>query len=180
MPHADFVHLRVHSAYSLLEGALPLARIVGHATADSQPAIAVTDTNNLFGALEFAEKARKDGIQPIIGCHLDIGFGDAAETDRSSGARPANHAPAEAPLVFIAATEEGYANLVRLVSRAWLETPADQPVHARPEWLAEFATGMICLTGGSDGAIGRQLANGETDAASARLQSLKGIFALSH
>src|SRR5688572_1974004 len=75
-PSVPFVHLRVHSAYSLLEGALPLAGIVAHAVKDAAPAIAVTDTNNLFGALEFAQKAAKDGVQPLIGCQLDVDFGD--------------------------------------------------------------------------------------------------------
>ena len=73
-----FIHLRVHSAYSLLEGALPLSKVVGHAVKDSAPAIAVTDTNNLFGALEFAQKAVKEGVQPIIGCQLDFAFPDDA------------------------------------------------------------------------------------------------------
>ncbi|KAB2857527.1 MAG: PHP domain-containing protein, partial [Bauldia sp.] len=73
-----FVHLRVHSAYSLLEGALPLGKIVAHAVRDRAPAIAVTDTNNLFGALEFAQKAVKDGVQPIVGCQLDVSFDEAA------------------------------------------------------------------------------------------------------
>ena len=69
-PARPFIHLRVHSAYSLLEGALPLGKIVAHAVKDEAPAIAVTDTNNLFGALEFAQKAVKDGVQPIIGCQI--------------------------------------------------------------------------------------------------------------
>ena len=65
-----FVHLRVHSAYSLLEGALPLKRLIELATADRMPAIGVADTGNLFGALEFSEKVTEAGIQPIIGCQI--------------------------------------------------------------------------------------------------------------
>src|SRR5689334_16190062 len=78
-PLRPFVHLRVHSAYSLLEGALPAKKIVGHAVKDAAPAIAITDTNNLFGALEFAQYAVKDGVQPLIGCQLDISFGDESQ-----------------------------------------------------------------------------------------------------
>ena len=114
-----FIHLRVHSAYSLLEGALPLGKIIGHAKKDRTPAIAITDTNNLFGALEFAQKATKEGVQPIVGSQLDMTFeapDDPARQHRRGG-------PAVQPLVFIAATEEGYANLVRLVSRAYLDLP---------------------------------------------------------
>jgi hypothetical protein len=71
-----FVHLHLHSAYSLLEGALPLARILELATADRQPAVALTDTNNMFGALEFSAKMAGAGIQPIVGCALSIDCGD--------------------------------------------------------------------------------------------------------
>src|SRR5689334_5719083 len=82
-PARPFIHLRVHSAYSLLEGALQLGAIVGHAVKDECPAIAVTDTNNLFGALEFAQKAVKDGIQPIIGCQVDLAFsGETGDSQR--------------------------------------------------------------------------------------------------
>ena len=119
-PARPFVHLRVHSAYSLLEGALPLAKIVYHAVKDAAPAIAVTDTNNLFGALEFAQKAVKEGIQPIIGCQIDVAFGD--ENQDANRGYQKRQGPELFPLVLIAANETGYGNLVRLVSRAYLET----------------------------------------------------------
>src|SRR5690606_3884200 len=123
-----FIHLRVHSAYSLLEGALPIGKIVGHAVKDRAPAIAVTDTNNLFGALEFAQKATKDGVQPIVGCQLEVAFDDlSGDSQRQS--RKAGQWPLTWPLVLIAATEGGYANLVRLVSRAYLDVPAGGPPH---------------------------------------------------
>ena len=78
----EFVHLRVHSAYSLLEGALPLKKILAKATADSQPAIAITDTNNLFVALEFSQKAMEEGLQPIIGCQVSIDMEDGGEGEK--------------------------------------------------------------------------------------------------
>ena len=81
----SFVNLRVHSAFSLLEGALPIDRIVEFAVADNAPAVAIADTGNLFGALDFAQKAVKAGIQPIIGCQLDVDFGDEAERCRGRG-----------------------------------------------------------------------------------------------
>jgi DNA polymerase-3 subunit alpha len=165
-----FVHLRVHSAYSLLEGALHIGKIVGHAVKDSAPAIAVTDTNNLFGALEFSQKASKDGIQPILGCQLDVAFADgAADSRRRNG-------PETAPLVLIGATEAGYANLVRLVSRAWLDNPLGEPTHISVDWLAGHAEGMICLTGGPRGPIGRALASDHAAIAESRLLTLKSIF----
>src|SRR5690606_41958429 len=114
-----FIHLRVHSAYSLLEGALQLGKIIGHALKDESPAIAVTETNNLFGALEFAQKSVKEGIQPIIGCQLALAFEDEAGEEAFRSNR--RHDLACAPIVLIAASEAGYANLVRLVSRAYLD-----------------------------------------------------------
>jgi DNA polymerase III subunit alpha len=131
-PARPFIHLRVHSAYSLLEGALKFDKIVGHAVKDLTPAIAITDTNNLFGALEFAQKAVKDGVQPIVGCQLDTLFSDAAE-EPGRGHRKAG--PDEQPLVLIAATEDGYANIVRLVSRAYLDNAPGEAIHIRAEWL---------------------------------------------
>ena len=78
MPAATpgFVHLHVHSSYSLLEGALTIARLAELAKKDRQPALALTDTDNMFGALEFSEKMAGAGIQPIVGCALGVDFGD--------------------------------------------------------------------------------------------------------
>ena len=84
MADLDFVHLHVHSSYSLLEGALTIARLAELAKADKQPALALTDTDNMFGALEFSEKLRGAGIQPIVGCALAIDFGD---TDHGAAQR---------------------------------------------------------------------------------------------
>ena len=87
MAGPDFVHLHVHSAYSLLEGALTIARLAELAKADRQPALALTDTDNMFGALEFSEKLAGYGIQPIVGCALAIDFGDQ---DRGRAQRAAS------------------------------------------------------------------------------------------
>ncbi|MDI6026183.1 DNA polymerase III subunit alpha [Corticibacterium sp. UT-5YL-CI-8] len=168
-----FIHLRVHSAYSLLEGALPLGKVVGHAIKDNAPAIAVTDRNNLFGALEFSQKASKDGIQPIIGCQLDVDFLDA-DTGQKSAARRAG--PELSPLVLIAANETGYTNLVRLVSRAYLDTPNGEPVHVKLDWVEVLAEGIICLTGGPRGAIGSAIKGDRASAAEQRLTALKAMF----
>ncbi|MFC4626006.1 DNA polymerase III subunit alpha [Daeguia caeni] len=168
-----FVHLRVHSAYSLLEGALPVGKIIKQAIADEAPAIAITDTNNLFGALEFAQKASKEGLQPIIGCQLDIAFGDHSDNSRSANRKMALDL---APLVMLAATEEGYANLVRLVSRAYLDTPTGDPVHIEAGWLRDLSRDIIVLTGGPLGPIGHALSMDRPDRARSRLEFLKQIF----
>ncbi len=168
-----FIHLRVHSALSLLEGALPVGKIVAHAVADGAPAIAVTDTNNLFGALEFAQYAVKSGVQPIIGCQLDLAMKDALpQAGRGSRRAGTPHAA----IVLIAATQAGYDNLVRLVSRAYLDVPAGEAPHITEEWLSGAADGLICLTGGPHGPIGRALADDHAAIAEARLLRLAALF----
>jgi DNA polymerase-3 subunit alpha len=169
-----FIHLRVHSAYSLLEGALPVGKIIGHAIKDRLPAIAITDTNNLFGALEFAQKASKDGVQPIIGCQLDVLFADAASEGQRQQSR--RQGPETYPVVLLAATEEGYANLVRLVSRAYLDVSPGGVTHADASWLAPVSDGIICLTGGEKGPIGAAFKADQAGLAEARLLFLKETF----
>src|SRR5437868_53511 len=114
-----FVHLHVHSSYSLLEGALSIARLSELAKADRQPALALTDTDNMFGALEFSDKMAAAGIQPIVGCALAVDFADQDALPRAGGA-----AQFDRPrIVLLAARESGYRRLMRLASRAFLETP---------------------------------------------------------
>src|SRR5471032_2387078 len=79
-----FVHLHVHSSYSLLEGALTISRLAELAKKDRQPALALTDTDNMFGALEFSEKIAGYGIQPIVGCELAVDFGDQDPSARNA------------------------------------------------------------------------------------------------
>ena len=95
MAGPGFVHLHVHSSYSLLEGALTIARLAELAKADHQPALALTDTDNMFGALEFSEKLAGYGMQPIVGCALAVDFGDQEQRPRAIAApRPRRRASA--------------------------------------------------------------------------------------
>ena len=169
-----FIHLRVHSAYSLLEGALLVGKVIGRAVKDSAPAVAVTDTNNLFGALEFAQKATKEGVQPLIGCQLAVDFTEDG-ADRGPGRR---QGPELFQIVLIVANETGYANLVRLVSRAYLETPPGEPPHVKFGWLdGSAADGLICLSGGPRGPVGAALKSDHGKLAEMRLLALRDIFA---
>ncbi len=119
-----FVHLHVHSAFSLREGALSIEALAKLASADAMPALGIADTNNLFGALEFSEKLSKYGVQPIIGAQLNVDFGDAP----ASASRPNEMRIARAPLVLIAKNEVGYRALMRLASRVWLDPKdGDEP-----------------------------------------------------
>jgi DNA polymerase III subunit alpha len=167
-----FVHLHVHSAFSLLEGALPIAKLAKLAEADAMPALALTDTNNLFGALEFSEKMAGVGIQPITGMQLTIDFADG----KSAQGRPGAADEARGNLVLLAADAEGYSNLMRLSSAAFMETPSTDSPHVPVAKLAQHAAGLIAMTGGPGGPIDKALLAGRPDAAEARLDVLQTLF----
>ncbi|MGD1880140.1 MAG: DNA polymerase III subunit alpha [Kiloniellaceae bacterium] len=168
MSHADFVHLRVHSAYSLSEGAIPVKNLVKLCKAQAMPAVAVTDTGNLFGALEFAQTAQKEGVQPIIGCQLHV---------TREPAEPRNGtAPAPDQLVLLVQNEAGYKNLMHLVSCAFLQSEPSEAAQVSLDLLAEHAEGLLALTGGTGGAVGRLLAGEQKDAAEAMLRRLMTVF----
>ncbi|MFL4983189.1 MAG: DNA polymerase III subunit alpha, partial [Xanthobacteraceae bacterium] len=167
----DFVHLHVHSSYSLLEGALTIARLAQLAKADRQPALALTDSDNMFGALEFSEKMADAGVQPIIGTALSIDFGDT-----EAGARGNGQAVARPRLVLLAAREEGYRSLMRLSSRAFLETPSGEPPHVKRTWLEGATEGLIALTGGPGGPLDAAIAGGQMELAGVRLDQLLRLF----
>ena len=163
-----FVHLHVHSSYSLLEGALKIAQLAKLAAADKQPALALTDTNNLFGALEFSEKLAGSGIQPIAGVQLSVCFEEPDPVARI--------VPQPANVVLLAQTEEGYRNLMRLVSHAYFGVPlGDSPRVAAPN-LARHCEGLIALTGGFTGPLDSALREGRPELAQARLDVLKHAF----
>jgi DNA polymerase-3 subunit alpha len=163
-----FVHLHVHSSYSLLEGALPIAKLAKLARVDKMPALALTDTNNLYGALEFSEKLASEGVQPIVGLQLSVEFGDA-ERARQARKRIAS-------IVLLAANAQGYANLLRLSSRALVDAAASGRPHLRIEDIEPHAFGLIALTGGPDGPIDEALAERRPDLAQARLERLSAAF----
>lgn len=156
-PASDsFVHLHTHSAYSLAEGAIRVKDLVKLCVKNNMPAVAVTDTNNLFGAMEFALEAAKAGIQPILGTQMLFGE--------------------EGILVLLVQSEIGYRNLCRIVSHAY-ETmdPAHGP---RLTWESFEAgcEGLICLTGGPEGLLARALAQGRAEKAQSDLMRLQDFF----
>ena len=166
-----FVHLHVHSSYSLLEGALTIARLAELAKADRQPALALTDTDNMFGALEFSEKMAASGIQPIIGCCLAIEFGDQERDQRNT-----HHVRSLPRIVLLAAREEGYRSLLRLNSRAYLDTPQNGPPHLNFTWLEGETEGVIALTGGPLGCLDLPIGAGQFELAGARCGKLMRLF----
>jgi DNA polymerase III subunit alpha len=167
-----FVHLHVHSSYSLLEGALTIARLAELAKADRQPALALTDTDNLFGALEFSDKLAAAGIQPIIGCALAVDF-----AEQEGAPRPGNGTSPKLPrIVLLAARESGYRSLMRLNSRAFLETAPNEQPRLRLSWLEGHTEGLIALSGGPGGPLDAALAGGQGSLAGNRCDLLARLF----
>jgi len=172
MPHADFVHLRTHSAYSLSEGALRVKDLIALCQRHRMPAVGVTDTNNLFGALELSLAARSAGVQPIVGVQLGL-----RRTDAGNGGRHIQGAflpPDE--LVLLAQSEKGYENILSLVSQAFLDSDAGEPAQVDIEDLPGRSEGIIALTGGPNGPVGRLIANGQGPAAEEVLTRLASIY----
>src|SRR4030088_2132034 len=170
MSNAGFVHLHVHSAYSLLKGWFKIQKFGRPAKADHQPALAHTDTDNMFGALEFSDKMAGYGIQPIIGGELAVDFGDQDPNARN--ALPS----APARIVLLAARERGYRSLMRLNSRAFLETPIHQSPHIKFEWLQDDAEDLIALTGGPEGPISLAINADHAALAATRCDRLASLF----
>ena len=167
MAIADFIHLKVRSAYSLTEGAIKLDKVVALAKAEMMPAVAVTDRNNLFGALEFSQYATNAGIQPIVGCDLGI------RREEEGGIATAQKLASSDWLTLLVQNEKGYLNLMRLVSRTHLEfKTAVLPLSE----LEGYTEGLIALTGGPAGALGRLLAAGQGPAAGHMLDRLQALF----
>jgi DNA polymerase-3 subunit alpha len=163
MPHENFVHLRVHSAYSLSEGAIKVDRIAALARAGNMPAVAITDTSNMFGALEFSQYCVGKGVQPIIGCQLGL-------VRKAGSMLPPDY------IVALAQTSAGFANLQKLSSLSFLADDANAKAQITMETLADHAEGIFILTGGAQGPVGRLLAEAQRSEAQAYLARLEEIF----
>jgi DNA polymerase III subunit alpha len=164
MSHADFVHLRVHSAYSLSEGAIKAEKIPALAREAAMPAVAITDTANLFGALEFSQACAAKGIQPIIGCQIAL--------TRSDNPR----LPPD-PIVLLAQDAAGLNNLQRLSSLGFLETDPGLKPQLALDVIAAHAAGLMLLTGGATGPLARLLAEGQKPEADRLLAAFSEAFA---
>ncbi|MEZ5926660.1 MAG: DNA polymerase III subunit alpha [Hyphomicrobiaceae bacterium] len=175
MSSPAFLHLKVHSAYSLLEGALTIEKLAKLAKADHMPALGLTDTDNLFGALEFSEKLAGSGIQPIIGMTLVVDFADRAVDDRGVPRPEAARRRAER-MALLAKDEAGYRNLMALTSAAWLEGDGTSEPRVSLGQISDHAGGLIALTGGPDGPIDGAFRDGQMPLARSRVEQLASIF----
>ncbi|MDB4197940.1 DNA polymerase III subunit alpha [Ascidiaceihabitans sp.] len=161
-----FIHLRTHSEYSLLEGALRVKKLPALCADNKMPAMALTDKNNMFAALEYSVGMSGAGIQPIVGCQVDVTYVES---------RPGEKARAPAAVVLLAQTETGYENLMKLNSCLYIDNH-DQLPQVTVDELAQYGADIICLTGGSTGPVGQLLQAGQKPAAQALMDRLAGIF----
>jgi len=174
MTHADFVHLHVHSEYSLLDGAAQLEKLVAKARALKFPALALTDHGNLFGAIDFYQAAQKAGIKPIIGCELYVApRGRRERGSEDGGYEGANH------LTVLVRNLTGYRNLVKLVSKAYLEGFYYKP-RVDKELLAQHADGLLVLSGCLNSEVSRLLSAGELDRARETAGWYQEVFGKDH
>ncbi|MGF1543391.1 MAG: DNA polymerase III subunit alpha [Parvularculaceae bacterium] len=165
---AAFVHHHVHSAYSLAEGAIRLRELAGLCASYGTPAVSVTDTNNLFGALEISETLSEAGVQPILGLQQSI------EVDALAGAEARW---ARAPgVALLAQSETGFQNLMTVTSKAHLSSARDDGPCADFRLIEECAADVVCLTGGHDGPLDRLLRADRAEDALALLRRMAAAF----
>mgnify|MGYP001056000385 FL=1 len=168
MAYSPFVPLRVFSSFTMLEGAIEPKAIAKAARERGFPAIAVADRNGLYGVMAFGDACKAAGIQPIVGALLSV-------------ARPGQRLASGAPLIdwiaLYAQDDAGYNNLCALVSAAHLGRPVEQEPHVLLSDLAGKTDGLICLTGGGEGALARLLAGEQKTAADEYVEQLEALFA---
>ena len=168
MPRDSFVHLHLHTEYSLLDGAVRMRELMKKAREFKMPAVAMTDHGNLFGAIEFYQEAKNAGIKPIIGCEAYIA--PRSHKDRSSSMREAAY-----HFTLLARDESGYRNLVKLISIAHLDG-----FHYRPridkELLGQYSSGLIGLSGCLASEVNSALQANKIDVANQAAAEYRDIF----
>jgi len=162
MPQPSFVHLRLHSEYSISDGMLRVNEAVAAAQGDGMPALALTDLSNVFGLVKFYQSARGNGLKPVVGC--DVFISNDADRDRPHR------------LLLLCQSREGYLLLCRLLSRAYLENQHRGRAELRREWFHEGTAGLIALSGAHLGDVGCALLSGNMQQARQFAQEWAGLF----
>jgi DNA polymerase III subunit alpha len=139
-----FVHLRLHTEFSVVDGTNRVDDVIKAAAADGQPALAVTDLSNLFATVKFYQEGRKRGIKPLIGAEIWLeGLGkDEAVLSR---------------IVLLVQSKQGYLNLSELLARAWTQNAGKLQATVKWAWLKELNEGLIALSGAQAGPVGQAL-----------------------
>jgi len=158
-----FVHLRLHSEYSIIDGSIRIDQLVQAARQDLQPAIAITDLNNIFGAIKFYKECRSSGLKPLIGADIHVQH-DPLRQDLSTR------------LLLLVQNHLGYLNLCQLLTLGWTENVYRTQSLIKLEWLKERSDGLIALSGAHTGALGQALLNQDNSKASEIALDLAGIF----
>ncbi|MDD5383653.1 MAG: DNA polymerase III subunit alpha [Gallionella sp.] len=162
MPQPSFVHLRLHSEYSISDGMVRVDEAAAAAQGDGMPALALTDLSNVFGLVKFYQSARGKGLKPIVGC--DVFISNDADRDRPHR------------LLLLCQSREGYLLLCRLLSRAYLENQHRGRAELRREWFHEGTSGLIALSGAHLGDVGSALLSGNAKQAEQFAQEWAGLF----
>ena len=157
----DYVHLHLHSEYSLVDGIIRVDELIDQSVSLGYTSVALTDLTNLFGLIEFYRSARSKGVKPIVGSEIYV----AKDNDSLS-----------APLVLLAKNKQGYINLTKLVSRAYVDGQINGSPVVLFSWLEEYSEGIIALSGGIEGHIGNSILAGNAGLTESRIDFFKKIF----
>ena len=167
-----FVHLRLHTEFSVVDGTNRIDEVMAAAAADGQPALAITDLNNLFGAVKFYRAGRDAGVKPIIGAEVLLqGF-----TEETPNAMPGAHQPPLPRVLLLVQDKQGYLNLSELLARAWTRNVVRDQAVVKREWLEELNAGLILLSGAQAGPVGQALMAGDAQRASDAALNLATLF----
>ena len=162
MSQPSYIHLRLHSEFSIVDGTVRIGDAVEAAKRDGMPALALTDLNNIFGLVKFYLATRSKGIKPIVGCDVFV----------------TNEAEREQPfrLLLLCQSHDGYLRLCDLLTRAYLENQNRGRPEIRKEWLHGGTDGLIALSGAHLGEVGTTLLNGNADSARVLAQEYAGLI----
>ncbi|UCU96230.1 DNA polymerase III subunit alpha [Hydrogenophaga taeniospiralis] len=167
-----FIHLRLHTEFSVVDGTNRIDDVVAAAAADGQPALAITDLSNLFGAVKFYKAARGEGVKPLLGAEVMLqGF-----TEETPNAMPGSHQPAAPRVILLVQDKQGYLNLSELLARAWTRSDGRGGALVQREWLEELNGGLLMLSGAQAGPVGQALIQGDANRAADVALKLAGLF----
>jgi len=158
-----FVHLRLHTEFSVVDGTNRVDDIVRAAAADGQPALAITDLSNLFGAIKFYKEARGKGVKPLIGAEIMV---QGLAKDPTQLSR----------VILLVQSHRGYLNLCELLARCWIRNVVKAQAVCKPEWLRELGEGLILLSGAQAGPVGQALVQGDDARAAEVALQLASLF----
>jgi DNA polymerase-3 subunit alpha len=169
-----YIHLRLHSEFSVVDGTVRIPAAVKAAAADGQGALALSDFNNMFGAIKFYKKARAAGVKPVLGA--EIALSDWPGSPQERVAPMAGSRQLAPRVLLLVQNDQGYLNLCELLARAWTQNVVRDQAQVRWAWLQELNEGLIVLAGAQAGPIGRALLLGDEAAASACALAMAQVF----